>query len=72
MDIATAVRTLPTVETPDIVTAGDLLAVIGPEPDGSVGASFDFGDTFTMTAAEARQLAAALERAADASDLATG
>ena len=63
---------LPTVETPDIVTAGDLFAVIGPEETpGLVGACFDFGHTFTMTAAEALQLAAALSRAAAAAESAT-
>lgn len=61
---------LPTVEEPEIVTAGDLFAIVGPEETpGIVGACFDFGPTFTMTAAEARNLGAAFLRAADGAEL---
>jgi hypothetical protein len=62
---------LPTIEEPDLLYAGDLLVVLGPEPDGSVGACFDLGHTFVMTAAEARQLAAAFTRAAAAAESVT-
>jgi hypothetical protein len=73
MSIAATERvstTVPTVEKPEIVTAGDLFAIVGPEATpGIVGACFDFGDTFTMTAAEAREVAGAFLRAADAAEL---
>lgn len=73
MSIAAAERvstTIPTVEKPEIVTAGDLYAIVGPEETpGIVGACFDFGHTFTMTAEEARDLAGAFLRAAAAAEL---
>jgi hypothetical protein len=65
----TAARPLPDVETPDALFVGDLLVVVGPEEaPGIVGACFDFGATFTMTADQARQVAYAFQRAADAAD----
>lgn len=59
-------------EHPDILELGGLpglRAVIGPEPDGTVGADLDHpGSYVQMTPAEARQLAAALVKAADAAE----
>ena len=53
-------------ERPDVLDLSGLRAVLGPEPDGSVGADFDHAGSFvTMTPAEARQLADALVRAAN-------
>ena len=57
----------PDFEHPDILDLAGLRAVIGPEPDGTVGADLDHPGSFVaMTVAEARQLAAALINAADA------
>lgn len=59
----------PDFEHPDILDLAGLRAVIGPEPDGTVGADLDHPGSFvTMTVAEARQLIAALTKAADAAE----
>ncbi len=59
----------PDFEHPDILDLGELRAVIGPEPDGTVGADLDHARSFVkMTVAEARQLIAALIEATDAAE----
>ena len=52
-------------EHPDVLDLAGLHVVLGPEPDGTVGAVFEFGDLVTMTPAEARALSAALAKAAN-------
>jgi hypothetical protein len=53
-----------------VLKLNQLDVVMGPEPDGSVGADFstDRGSYASMTPAEARQLAAAFNRVADETD----
>ncbi len=58
-------------ERPDIVDLAGLRAIVGPELDGSVGVDFDGALFATMSPAETRQLAAALVRAADATEALT-
>ncbi len=58
-------------ERPDVVDLNDLRAVLGPELDGSVGIDFNGTLFATMSPAETRQLAAALVRAADATEALT-
>lgn len=59
----------PDFEHPDILELAGLRAVVGPEPDGTVGADLDHVGSFVkMTPAETRQFAAALVKAADAAE----
>ena len=58
----------PVFENPDVLRLTDLLVVVGPEPDGSVGADLGLirNESFVrLTPAEARRFAAAFAKAAD-------
>ena len=59
----------PDFEHPDILDLAGLRAIIGPEPDGTVGADLDHpGSYVKMSVAETRELIAALAKAADAAE----
>ena len=55
-------------ERPDVLDLADLRVILGPEPDGTVGADLELihdASFVRMTPIEARQLAAAIVRAAN-------